>query len=156
MEAQPARTDVTPRLGQWVAGLTLGSMPADVLMHLKRCVLDSIGCGLYGSAPRWGRIPADTSIALSGSGTSSLFARKDKVSAADAALANGTAIHGFEIDDAHVSSSLHPGAVTWPASLAVAEARAASGAELLVALAGGYEVGIRVGICAGISHSTSG
>ena len=42
-------------------------------------------------------------------------------SSADAALANGTAIHGFEIDDAHITSSLHPGAVTLPASLAVGE-----------------------------------
>lgn len=156
MGAQPASTDVTPRLGQWVAGLTLGSMPADVLMHLKRCVLDSIGCGLYGSAQPWGRITADTAIALSGSGTSSLFARKDKVSAADAALANGTAIHGFEIDDAHVSSSLHPGAVTLPAALALGEVGGVSGADLLTALAAGYEVGLRVGICAGLSHSTSG
>jgi 2-methylcitrate dehydratase PrpD len=78
------------------------------------------------------------------------------VSAPDAALANGTAIHGFEIDDAHVSSSLHPGAVTLPACLAVAEANGASGAEMLTALAAGYEIGLRVGICAGITHSTSG
>src|SRR5262249_13991915 len=83
-------------------------------------------------------------------------ARADKVSPADAALANGTAIHGFEIDDAHVTSSLHPGAVTLPASLAVAQARNASGAEMMTALAAGYEVGLRVGVCAGISHSTSG
>src|SRR5205807_1998476 len=69
---------------------------------------------------------------------------------------NGTAIHGFELDDAHVSSSLHPGAVTVPASLAVAEAVGAAGADVLVALAAGYEVGLRVGICAGVSHSTSG
>src|SRR5262249_44773124 len=62
----------------------------------------------------------------------------------------------FEIDDAHVTSSLHPGAVTLPACLAVGEASRGSGAELLTALAAGYEVGLRVGICAGVSHSTSG
>ncbi len=61
---------------------------------------------------------------FSGGGAVSLFARREKVSPADAALANGTAIHGFEIDDAHVASSLHPGAVTLPASLATAEAKA--------------------------------
>src|SRR5437899_10744647 len=93
---------------------------------------------------------------MSRGGTSSLFARADKVSAGDAALANGTAIHGFELDDAHVSSSHHPGAVTVPAALSVAEALGASGADVLVALAAGYEVGLRVGICAGVSHSTSG
>src|SRR5262249_30347064 len=58
--------------------------------------------------------------------------------------------------DAHVSSSLHPGAVTLPASLAIAEAKGASGADLMLALAAGYEVGLRIGVCAGITHSTSG
>jgi len=50
----------------------------------------------------------------------------------------------------------HPGAVALPASLAAAEAKGASGAELLTALAAGYEIGLRVGVCAGVSHSTSG
>jgi 2-methylcitrate dehydratase PrpD len=147
---------VTLQLGQWLSGLELSSVPDDVLSHLKLCLLDSIGCGLYGATQPWGRIAGDVAVSLSGGGTASLFARAEKVSPADAALANGTAIHGFEIDDAHVTSSLHPGAVTLPACLAVAEARGASGAELLTALAAGYEVGLRVGVCAGISHSTSG
>ena len=92
--------------------LTLAAVPAGVVAHLKLCILDSIGCGLYGAAQRWGRIAGDVASAFSGGGPSSLFGRADKVSPPDAALANGTAIHGFEIDDAHVSSSLHPGAVT--------------------------------------------
>jgi 2-methylcitrate dehydratase PrpD len=155
MDAQP-KAEVTVRLGEWVSGLDLASIPADVVAQLKTCVLDSIGCGLFGAAQPWGVIAGDVAAAFSGGGTSSLFARPEKVSAADAALANGTAIHGFEIDDAHVSSSHHPGAVTLPASLAVAEAQDSSGAQMLAALAAGYEVGIRVGICAGVTHSTSG
>src|SRR4029077_15624771 len=117
---------------------------------------DSLGCGLFGAAQPWGAIAGDVAVATSSGGTSSLFARAEKVSAGDAALANGTAIHGFELDDAHVSSSHHPGAVTVPASLAIAEAFGASGADVLTALAAGYEVGVRVGICAGVAHSTSG
>src|ERR1700730_5966969 len=156
MDANPAPASVTPRLGQWVSELTLASVPADVVAHLKLCVLDSIGCGLYGAAQRWGKIAGDVAVGFSGSGVSSLFGRAEKVSPPDAALANGTAVHGFEIDDAHVASSHHPGAVTLPAALAVAEAKAASGAELVVALVAGYEIGLRVGVCAGVTHSTSG
>jgi aconitate decarboxylase len=156
MDTKSAAVAVTPRLGQWVSELTLSAVPADVVNHLKLCVLDSIGCGLYGAAQPWGRIASDVAASFSGGGPSSLFARAEKVSPPDAALANGTAIHGFEIDDAHLSSSLHPGAVTLPASVAIAEARAASGADLLTALAAGYEVGLRVGVCAGVTHSTSG
>jgi aconitate decarboxylase len=156
MDAKPTPVFVTPRLGQWVSELTLAAVPADVVAHLKLCVLDSIGCGLYGAAQRWGKIVGDVAVGFSGGGVSSLFGRAEKVSPPDAALANGTAVHGFEIDDAHVTSSHHPGAVTLPASLAVAEAKAVSGAEFLTALAAGYEIGLRVGVCAGVTHSTSG
>jgi 2-methylcitrate dehydratase PrpD len=156
MDATAETAIVTPRLGQWVSGLTLEAVPANVAAHLKTCLLDSIGCGIYGATQPWGKIAADVMVGFGGGGVSSLFARAEKVSPADAALANGTAIHGFEIDDAHVSSSLHPGAVTLPASLAIAQARKNSGADLLTALAAGYEVGLRVGVCAGVTHSTSG
>src|SRR5215472_5334181 len=132
MDAKPAPVAVTARLGQWVSGLTLAAVPAGVVAHLKLCVLDSIGCGLYGAAQPWGRIVSDLAAGFSGGGPASLFARPEKVSPPDAALANGTAIHGFEIDDAHLTSSLHPGAVTLPAALAVGEARQASGAEFLI------------------------
>jgi 2-methylcitrate dehydratase PrpD len=149
-------TPVTPRLGEWASNLTIGHIPSDVIEHLKLCTLDSIGCGLYGAAQPWGKITGDVATSFSGGGPCTLFGRKDKASPPDAALANGTAIHGFEIDDAHVSSSLHPGASTLPASLAVAEHTKATGAETVVALAAGYEIGLRVGVCAGVSHSTSG
>src|SRR5258706_9478167 len=147
MAAEPqAVADVTPRLGAWVSGLELSAIPESLVAHLKLCVLDSLGCGVFGAMQPWGGIASDVAVAFSGGGTSSLFARSEKVSASDAALANGTAIHGFEIDDAHVSSSHHPGAVTLPAGLAVAEAQMTSGAELLAATAAGYEAGIRLGV----------
>jgi 2-methylcitrate dehydratase PrpD len=149
-------TAVVPKLGEWVSGLKLADIPLDVADHLKVCFLDSLGCGLFGAAQPWGVFAGNVAASMSRGGVSSLFVRTERVSPADAALANGTAIHGFELDDAHVSSSHHPGAVTVPAVLAVAEARKTSGAEVLVALAAGYEVGIRIGVCAGVSHSTSG
>jgi aconitate decarboxylase len=156
MDEKPEPIAVTAGLAEWAATLTLGAIPPDVIAHLKVCLLDSIGCGLFGALQPWGKISAETAIALSGGGGCSLLARSEKASPSDAALANGTAIHGFELDDAHVSSSLHPGAIALPPSLAIAETRGASGEQFLVALAVGYEIGLRVGICAGVSHSTSG
>lgn len=156
MDAPSNSASVTPALGRWASELTISAVPAEVFDCLKLHLLDSIGCGLYGATQTWGQIAADVAVGFSGGGPSSLFARVGTASPPDAALANGTAIHGFEIDDAHVASSLHPGAVTLPAALAAGQARGASGADLLTALAAGYEVGLRVGVCAGVSHSTSG
>jgi len=131
-------TAVVPKLGQWVSGLKFTDIPSDVVGHIKTCLLDSLGCGLFGAAQPWAVIASNVAVAMSGGGASSLFARPERVSPADAALANGTAIHGFELDDAHVSSSHHPGAATVPTVLAVAEARDVSGADVLVALVAGY------------------
>jgi 2-methylcitrate dehydratase PrpD len=155
-KTEPAAAAVTQSLGQWVSELAFAALPGELVAHLKLCLLDAIGCGLYGAHQPWGKIAADVATGFSGGGRASLLACPDKVSPPDAALANGTAIHGFEIDDIHVSSSLHPGAVTVPACLATGEANGASGTAFITALAAGYEVGIRVGICAGVSHSTSG
>ncbi len=156
MDAKHESHGVTTTLATWASGLTLAAVPAEVIAHLKTCLLDSIGCGLFGTRQPWGRIVSDVAIDLSGGGAASLFARRERVSPADAALANGTAIHGFELDDAHVASSLHPGAVALPASLATAEVEGASGEQFLTALVVGYEVGLRLGVCAGVAHSTSG
>jgi len=146
---------VTEALGAWTSALQFDAIPADVIARAKLYLLDALGCGLYGSQQPWGVIAAKTAT-LFGGRDATLFGQKSRAGVADAALANGTAIHGFEIDDVHVSSSLHPGAVTIPAVLAAAEQRGASGAQCLAAIIAGYEAGIRVGICAGISHSTSG
>jgi aconitate decarboxylase len=153
--SRPA-VEVTASLGRWVAGLDLSRIPAEVVALIKRCILDSLGCGIYGAAQPWGRIAGDTVIGFSGGGRASLFGRAEKVSVPDAALANGTAIHGFEIDDLHLAGMCHPGAVTLPAALAAAEAEAITGENFLVAVVAGYEAGIRVGVCAGTSHATSG
>lgn len=147
---------VTAGLGRWVADVTLAAVPGEVVAQIKRCLLDALGCGFYGIAQPWSRIAADTAIELSGGGASSLLGRAEKVGPGDAAMANGTAVHGFELDDLHAAGMCHPGAVTIPACLAVAEARGSTGEHLIAALVAGYEAGIRVGICAGVSHGTSG
>ena len=60
-------------------------------------------------------IAAGVARDFSGSGPSSLWGHGDSAGPADAAMVNGTAVHGFEIDDIHVESMFHPGAVTIPA-----------------------------------------
>jgi 2-methylcitrate dehydratase PrpD len=147
---------VTTELGRWASELSFSDVPASVISHMKTCILDGIGCALYGAEQPWGKIASDVAMISSGGRGVSLIGHAQTVNPMDAALANGTALHGFEIDDIHVSSSYHPASVTIPAALAVVEDRSLSGQTLLCALIAGYEVGIRVGICAGVTHSTSG
>jgi aconitate decarboxylase len=146
----------TERFGAWVSGLRYDAIPGNVIEHAKLCLLDGLGCALYGSTQPWGAIAAQVASELSGDGGVTLWGHASTAGAADAAMANGTATHGFEIDDIHVKSLMHPGAVTIPAALALAEARRKSGRDLLTAIVAGYEVGLRVGICAGTAHCLRG
>lgn len=152
----PAPDGATAALGLWVSTLSFEAVPDPVTAHIKLCLLDALGCALFGSRQPWGTISAEVAATLSPGGTATLIGSGRHAGPADAAMANGTAVHGFEIDDAHTASSLHPGAVVIPAVLALAEGTGATGRETIAAIAAGYEAGLRLGVCAGLKHSTSG
>ncbi len=156
MTAVAAGSGATARLGAWTSNLRYEAIPPEVIEHAKRCLLDALGCALYGSTQPWGRIAAEVAVELSGGGPASLWGQAGTASPADAALVNGTATHGFEIDDIHVRSLMHPGAIAIPAALALAESRGTDGRRLLAGIVAGYEVGLRAGICAGIPHCMRG
>lgn len=71
----------------------------------------------------------------------------------DAALANGITAHGLELDDTFEESSLHPGAVVFPAVLAVADADGYTAEQILTAAAVGYDVMCSVGVLLGARES---
>jgi len=80
-----------------------------------------------------------------------------RLSAPHAALANGTLVQSFELDDVHRQGVLHVGAVTLPPLFAVAEMKPGmSGRDFLTAAVAGYEIGPRVGMCMGQEHIVQG
>ena len=87
---------------------------------MKEFALMMIGAALFGSRQQWGRIAAETALDLSPGERASLWGRDARCGVDAAAMANGTATHGFELDDLHLRSSMHPGAVTIPAAFALA------------------------------------
>jgi 2-methylcitrate dehydratase PrpD len=124
---------------------------------MKICILDTLGCGLFGSTLPWSQIVADFTREFAGRPEATVWGRNFKVSASEAALANGTAVHSFELDDLHKTSIVHPGGIALTPALAVAEHKGGcDGKEFLTAVVAGYEVGIRVGISVGTSHLQMG
>ena len=67
-----------------------------------------------------------------------------RAGALDAALLNGTAGTWLELDEGNLFAKGHPGIQVVPAAVALAQESGASGAELLTAVALGYEVSARV------------
>lgn len=78
------------------------------------------------------------------------FARPD-----DAALVNGIAGHGLELDDTYEPSSLHPGVVVFSAVLAESAERDVPWDELARAAAIGYDVMCQVGSYVGSAETYS-
>lgn len=145
-----------PSLIGFVGGLSVSKLPPDVVRMAQTCLLDSIGCGLFGAGMEWSRIVADEMIAEGARGHASVFGRKERLAAPSAALCNGTASHGYELDDLIAGSVVHPGATVIPAALAAAEAADAPGSRLIEAIVAGYEVTHRVGMALGTEAAKRG
>jgi 2-methylcitrate dehydratase PrpD len=143
-------------LVRFVHGLRLQDTPADVVDGAKACLLDALGCGIFGSGQPWSRILADEMLAEGSTGNSTVIGCTQPVSAPAAALCNGTAIHGFELDDLIAESITHPAACVIPAAIAAAEAVDASGDRLIEAIVAGYEVMHRVGLALGVEPARRG
>lgn len=142
-------------LAEFVADLRYENVPSEVVSKLRMSILDTIGCALHGAGTTWGRLVGE--YAANAIGTCAIWATGASVDAANAALANATMAHSFELDDLHLPSRSHPGGVTIPIVLALAaEGTKINGRSALVALAAGYELTTRVGMCQGVSSFDRG
>ena len=132
------------------------TIPPSMLERAKWCLLDALGCGLFGSGQAWGKIMSSEVLADASAGACTLLGSNRTIAAPQAALCNGTAIHGFELDDLLPASIVHPGTVIVPAVLAAAEACNASGMTLLRAIVAGYESMSRLSRALGLEPSHRG
>lgn len=148
MDSSGTAPTYTKDLAAYVAGLTYDAIPEAVLQRAKFLILDGIGCGLYGSTKEWSQIMVSTLGPLDGGGSATVWGRDVKLSAPHAALANATAVQGFELDDVHYPGVLHCESLTIPAALALTEQQGgATGKQVLTAFVAGCEAGPRAAMC---------
>ena len=152
--ANPVRANVaepvgpTRQLAEFVSGVRRAGVPDAVRAVLQDAVMDAVGCGLFGLTTEACSIVQAYATEQGGPPEATLWASGGcKVSAANAVLAAGTAIHGFDFDDHH-RAKIHPGAAVLPVVLALGEQHDIDGARFLAALAAGYETMIRVSLAA--------
>src|SRR5439155_22477629 len=111
----------TRSMAEFVAGLQYEAIPAEVRERAKLLILDALGCALYGAHLEWCRIVYNTMKNLDRDDSCSVWGTAVRLSAPHAALANGTQVQGFELDDIHRAGGLHVGAGVVPGLLASAE-----------------------------------
>ena len=143
MAANPAR-DITRRLARHAATLQYEALPPALVDLLKQCVLDTLGVSIGAStlAPE-AAILADYVKDLGGKPEATVLGFGGKAPAPWAAFVNGSLGHMLDYDD--MGESGHPGIVTIPVALAVAEKLGGvSGRDFIAAVAAGTDVMTRI------------
>jgi len=141
---------LTLTLAEYAASTAIQSIPADVKERARQIIFDELACACFGRRSPAGDLTARYAAAIGGLAESRILGTTLRAPACYAALANGTAGHGEEVDGAHVVGG-HPGATVVPAAMAMAERQRATGADLLNAVVLGYDIGTRmVGACGGV------
>lgn len=143
----PVKVPSTTRtLAEFAVRTRYEDLPADIVANAKRCVLDSLGCGIFGSPKPWTQAVSRVVDRLGQRQGASAWGQRLRADPTGVALINGTAAQGFELDDCHDQSMSHYGAGVVPAVLACAEGLGAfDGRQVVLAVAIGYEVGTRIG-----------
>lgn len=137
---EAAVSGATARLAALAAGaFPAGNAPA-ARVSARRHLMDTTGAIVAGMHQPLTQRAAQVHRALIPAGNVSVPGHAQGWDALTAAYLMGTAAHGLELDDGYTQGSVHPGVTVVPALLAAAQLRRVTGAQLLTAVAVGYEV----------------
>lgn len=143
------RTPMTMILAEWAGGLTFDDLPEEVVHQAKRVILDYVAATLVGSTSEPARIVQEYLHETEAAGSATVIGTALRLTPPNAALANGTAAHGLEVDDGYTPGAYHPGGPNLSAILAAAEGHASSAEDVLLATVLGFELSCRL---AGAGH----
>jgi 2-methylcitrate dehydratase PrpD len=153
--------DVEAGLYDEIACLRYDDVPQSAVESCQAVILDHFGCAIQGLDLPWTRSLVET-LQLAGDmrpverGGAPVYGQREAISPLAAALVNGTATHGLDLDDTHLPTMTHPGCVVIPAAVAATVHSGGSGKELLAAVICGYEVMGRVAAATGLGFGERG
>ena len=136
---------VAETLAQNIAALDAAKLPHAVRRKCAELLIDVIGLAV--TARNEDYIKA-VLAACDDDGPCTAIGHKRPLSAAAAALVNGTAIHGEDFDDTFEGGPVHAGAVIVPAVLAACERHKRDGKAALLGIAVGVETMCRLSLVA--------
>ena len=138
--------EYTRELARYAAEFSYDRVPGEVRDFARGIVLDTIGAIVAASSGRYGLRGTLGSFITGSGGTpeATLVGLSQKSSIVNAALYNGTLGYYCDIEAHHPGAIMHGPAIVVPAALAAAEARGASGQDVLAAVVLGVDVACRV------------
>jgi len=133
--------------GSFAGRIEFSDLPEPVVARTKLVILDCIGAIAAGmQEPEMRSLVVRIGERETIEGQVPVIGAGCRMSALLASLLNGTAGTMLELDEGNQYARGHPGIHVVPAALAASERLAASGPDLILAIALGYEIGSRVGI----------
>jgi len=146
---------VTETLARFIVESRYEDIPQPVRHEAERALLNVLGCAIgSGRHETVERAVAGLSVCF-GAPQATLAGRSERCDMLNAALINGISAHVLDFDDTH-PNAIHPSAPVWPALLALAERRHASGKDMLHAFILGAEAELRIGNAVYPSHYEAG
>jgi 2-methylcitrate dehydratase PrpD len=146
----------TQKVIDFVVKTRLEDIPAAGLAQARIGILDCVGVGLAGARQPAGAISAEWARKAGSAPQATVWGQGFKTSAHDAALVNGTAAHALDYDDVTWGLIGHPSVSLVPAVFALGEQVNASGRDVLLAYAVGFEVMAKIGRTTQPAHSLEG
>ncbi len=136
---------MTETLGRFVAGVPSHAIPSEVRARAAIMLIDALASAAGGFSTSLAKAARDAAMAMFPGDAAGLWFTENWLSRPGAAFANSAAVTALDIDDGHRGAAGHAGGAVVPVALAVADGRDVSGAELLDAIALGYDIALRIG-----------
>lgn len=140
------------QLAEYAETLRYEDLDPATIEAVKRQLCDALGCGL--AAIHQEPVRVARSLALgNGKGNAILFGTRSGTSPELAAFVNGAAVRHFDYNDIYSAKEITHPSDNIPACLAMAQARAATGRELVLSIVLAYEIVCRLADAASISSN---
>ena len=143
----------TQRMGRFIADAQYEDIPTPAVNLAKLCLLDAVGCALYGTTRPLGKIMTSFVDELGGTPVSRVLGTGIATNAINAAMANGTLGHSEDFDD---FTAGHQAVLLMPVVLALGEELHASGKQALLSYAVGFDITANVTFSMGEDHYGKG
>lgn len=138
-------TPLRKKLAAFICKTSFSTLSEEVVQRAKLCILDLIGVGIAGACQTAPSVIKGLVLSPEGKKEVTLWSSDQKISLLSAVLLNTVQSHVIDMDDGHRYANGHPGAVTIPSAVALAERENTAGRELIEAVVIGYEILIRLG-----------
>jgi 2-methylcitrate dehydratase len=141
--AGSAGPGLVEQLADWTLGVRADDLPQSTIEQAKLLLLDTIGCGYAALAEESAHGMIDTLADIGGTPQCTVIGMKERTSAPNAALINGSLCRILDLND-YVNTKSgqiggHP-SDNIPVALAAGELAGASGREVIASIVLGYEI----------------